>query len=114
MWSAFNFNGSSGVRAPWRFCNLNNGGHGGLAGANGNNTPSNANWNGRPRLSAREGRITFLQRRPDRGLIHHDVREKKISYSQHGRKIRRGAWGDRVRRVRVRMACAKAIHEESR
>ena len=54
--SAFNFNDSSGVRAPWRFCNLNNGDHGGLAGANGNNTPSNANWNERPRLSAREGR----------------------------------------------------------
>jgi hypothetical protein len=49
--SAFYFNDSSGVRAPWRFCNLNNGDHGGLAGANGNNTPSNANWNERPRLS---------------------------------------------------------------
>ena len=49
--SAFYFHGSSGVRAPWRFCNLNNGDHGGLAGANGNNTPSNANWNERPRLS---------------------------------------------------------------
>ena len=54
--SAFNFNDSSGVRAPWRFCNLNNGDNGGLAGANGNNTPSNANWNERPRLSACEGR----------------------------------------------------------
>ena len=54
--SAFYFNDSSGVRTPWRFCNLNNGGNGGLAGANGNNTPSNANWNERPRLSAREGR----------------------------------------------------------
>ena len=53
--SAFNFNDSSGVRAPWRFCNLNNDANGGLAGANGNNTPSNANWNERPRLSAREG-----------------------------------------------------------
>ena len=51
--SAFNFNASSGVRAPWRFMNLNNGGNGGLAGANGNNTPGNANWNERPRLSAR-------------------------------------------------------------
>ena len=47
-WSAFYFNASSGVRAPWRFCNLNNGGNGGLAGANGNNTPGNANWNERP------------------------------------------------------------------
>ena len=50
-WSAFYFNASSGVRAPWRFMNLNNGGNGGLAGANGNNTPGNANWNERPRLS---------------------------------------------------------------
>ena len=50
-WSAFNFNDSSGVRAPWRFANLNNTGNAGLAGANGNNTPSNANWNERPRLS---------------------------------------------------------------
>ena len=55
-WSAFYFNDSSGTRALWRFCNLNNEGNAGLAGANGNNTPSNANWNGRPRLSAREGR----------------------------------------------------------
>jgi len=55
MKSAFNFNASSGVRAPWRFYNLNNGGNGGLAGANGNNTPGNANWNERPRLSARGG-----------------------------------------------------------
>jgi hypothetical protein len=53
--SGFNFNGDSGVRAPWRFGNLNNTGNAGLAAANGNNTPSNANWNERPRLSAREG-----------------------------------------------------------
>lgn len=53
--SAFNFNASSGVRAPWRFMNLNNGGNGGLAGANGNNTPGNANWNERPRISAAKG-----------------------------------------------------------
>ena len=48
---AFNVTGSAGVRCPWRFMNLNNGGNGGLAGENGNNTPGNANWNGRPRLS---------------------------------------------------------------
>ena len=53
--SAFNFNAASGVRCPWRFCNLNNGGNGGLAGANGNNTPGNANWNERPRISEAKG-----------------------------------------------------------
>ena len=35
MKSAFYFHASSGVRCPWRFMNLNNGGNGGLAGANG-------------------------------------------------------------------------------
>ncbi len=65
--SAFNFNDSSGVRAPWRFCNLNNDANGGLAGANGNNTPSNANWNERPRLSdAMDGNIH--QRRHHNGV----------------------------------------------
>ena len=49
--SAFYFNGSSGVRAPWRFCDLGNGDPGGLAGATGYSTPSNASWYGRPRLS---------------------------------------------------------------
>ena len=51
MKSAFYGAGSAGVRVPWRFMNLNNGGNGGLAGENGNNTPGNANWNSRPRLS---------------------------------------------------------------
>lgn len=51
MKSAFSGAGSAGVRVPWRFMNLNNGGNGGLAGENGNNTPGNANWNSRPRLS---------------------------------------------------------------
>ena len=51
MKSAFAFSGASGVRAPWRFCGLHNGGYGGLAGADGNRAPGNAGWNGRPRLS---------------------------------------------------------------
>ena len=103
--SAFYFNDSSGVRAPWRFCNLTNGGNGGLTGANGNNTPSNANWNERPRLSAREGGTKPARSEGTMWCpICHDVREMKISYSQHGRKIRRGARGDRVRRVRLRAA----------
>ena len=51
MKSAFYFNDSSGVRAPWRFCALYNGGCGGLAGADGSTTPSYASWYGRPRLS---------------------------------------------------------------
>lgn len=49
--SAFLFAGSSGVRAPWRFCSLGNGARGGLAGAVGDVAPSSASWNGRPRLS---------------------------------------------------------------
>ena len=49
--SAFHFNASSGVRAPWRFCHLSSGAHGGLAGAVGDSTPSGAYWGGRPRLS---------------------------------------------------------------
>ena len=48
--SAFYGAYSAGVRSPWRFCNLNNWGNAGLAGENGNNAPSNSNWNGRPRL----------------------------------------------------------------
>lgn len=47
--SAFYGTGSAGVRCPWRFANLNNGGNAGLAGENGNNSPGNSNWNGRPR-----------------------------------------------------------------
>ena len=42
---------SAGVRCPWRFGNLNDNSNYGLACENGNNTPGNANWNGRPRLS---------------------------------------------------------------
>ena len=49
--AAFNGTNSSGVRCPWRFGNLNNGANAGLGCENGNNTPSNTNWNGRPRLS---------------------------------------------------------------
>ena len=49
--SAFAFSGASGVRAPWRFGALDNGGTGGLAYANGYDTPSHAGWDGRPRLS---------------------------------------------------------------
>ena len=51
MKSAFAFSDSSGVRAPWRFCNLGDGAAGGLAGANGGGAPSLAYWGGRPRLS---------------------------------------------------------------
>ena len=49
--SAFSFGASSGVRAPWRFVNLIDGGAGGLAGAFGGVTPGSANWLERPRLS---------------------------------------------------------------
>lgn len=49
--SAFYGANGTGTRCPWRFGNLNNGANGGLAYENGNNWPSNANWNGRPRLS---------------------------------------------------------------
>ena len=51
MKSSFTFDSSSGVRAPWRFCNLYSGGNGGLAGAVGDDTPSHAYWGERPRLS---------------------------------------------------------------
>lgn len=47
---AFNGSYGTGVRCPWRFGNLNNGGAAGLAYENGNNAPTNANWNGRPRI----------------------------------------------------------------
>ena len=49
--SAFYGTGSAGVRCPWRFANLNNGGNAGLAGENGYYSPGISNWNGRPRLS---------------------------------------------------------------
>lgn len=48
--SAFYGTYSAGVRCPWRFANLNDGGNAGLACENGNNAPGNANWNGRPRI----------------------------------------------------------------
>ena len=51
MKSAFYFADSSGVRAPWRFCALTGGGYGGLTGATGGTTPSDALWTERPRLS---------------------------------------------------------------
>ncbi len=53
--SAFNCTNSAGVRCPWRFGNLNNGSNAGLAYENGNNAPSNANWNGAPRLTDKQG-----------------------------------------------------------
>lgn len=51
--SAFAGTFSAGVRSPWRFGNLNNGGNAGVAYENGNNAPSNSNWNSRPRLGYR-------------------------------------------------------------
>ena len=50
MKSAFYFNASSGVRAPWVFADLGDTGRAGLACAYGL-APSSASWNGRPRLS---------------------------------------------------------------
>ena len=49
--SSFYFGDASGVRAPWRFGALSNGGLGGLACADGSDTPSYAGWGERPRLS---------------------------------------------------------------
>ena len=51
MKSAFFVGASSGVRCPWRFCALDDGAPGGLAGAAGSATPSDAYGGGRPRLS---------------------------------------------------------------
>ena len=48
--SAFCGSYSAGVRCPWRFAYLVNGGAAGLAGGYGYYTPSVAYWNGRPRL----------------------------------------------------------------
>ena len=48
--SAFSGAGSAGVRSPWRFCGLYNGGFAGLAGESGDITPSGSGWSGRPRL----------------------------------------------------------------
>lgn len=55
--SAFIRAASAGVRAPWRFGNLNNGGNAGLAYLNGNNSPGNSNWNSRPRIGKSEAII---------------------------------------------------------
>ena len=41
---------STGVRSPWRFCSLGDGGRAGLAGEYGSDAPSHSNWSGRPRL----------------------------------------------------------------
>ena len=49
--SAFYGPGSAGVRCPWRFANLNDGGYAGLAGEYGNFSPGLSHWSGRPRLS---------------------------------------------------------------
>lgn len=51
MKSAFYASASAGVRCPFRFGNLNNGGNAGLACENGSNTPGWSNWNSRPRIS---------------------------------------------------------------
>ena len=48
--SAFYGAYSTGVRSPWRFCSLINGGDAGLGGENGNYTPGGSGWYGRPRL----------------------------------------------------------------
>ena len=37
---------ASGVRSPWVFGNLNNGGNAGVSCRNSNNSVGNANWNG--------------------------------------------------------------------
>ena len=51
MKSAFCGASSAGVRCPWRFCDLHNGGIAGLAGEHGDLSPSASSWHGRPRLS---------------------------------------------------------------
>lgn len=48
--SAFCGANSAGVRCPWRFAGLYNGGAAGLAAGNGGNAPGNSSWNSRPRL----------------------------------------------------------------
>ena len=48
--SAFYGTGSAGVRCPWRFAGLHNGGVAGLAAEHGYDAPGNSNWNSRPRL----------------------------------------------------------------
>jgi hypothetical protein len=49
--SAFYGSSSTGVRAPWRFCNLSNGAFGGLGGEHGSISPLYSYWHGRSRLS---------------------------------------------------------------
>ena len=49
--SAFSGTSSAGVRCPWRYGGLGSGASAGLACGSGGNTPSAANWAGRPRLS---------------------------------------------------------------
>lgn len=49
--SAFYGAASAGVRSPWRFGYLADGGSAGLACENGNPSPGLASWHGRPRLS---------------------------------------------------------------
>ena len=47
MGAGFNCNpAASGVRAPWVFGNLNNGGNAGVACRNSNYSVGNRNWNG--------------------------------------------------------------------
>ena len=48
--SAFCGTYSAGVRCPWRFANLSDGGAAGLAAENGSNAPGDSYWYGRPRL----------------------------------------------------------------
>lgn len=49
--SAFNGTNSAGLRCPWRFGALSNGGRSGLACETGSFWPGGAYWGGRPRLS---------------------------------------------------------------
>ena len=48
--SAFYGTSSAGVRCPWRFAYLSNGGPAGLAAESGSYAPGGSHWNGRPRL----------------------------------------------------------------
>ena len=48
--SAFYGSGSAGVRCPWRFAGLADGGNAGLAAETGGNAPGGSYWSGRPRL----------------------------------------------------------------
>ena len=92
--SAFNANNGSGLRALWRFSNLNDTGNAGLACGNGNNTPGNANWNERPRLSSHQDTNGYP--------IHHRVRREKIGYCQHRGKTLTHEKSSCVRRVEER------------